>query len=96
MTRVIDELVESAPRELADEVHQRALWMVERGDQASSFEECTSRLWDDSGLADALERYETPYSAVIDQQLRELRAALRRVDGSRGPKTQLDRVRSQA
>lgn len=101
MTIVVDELVESALRELADETHQREMWLASTGPEVSSFTECISRLWDDSGLSEALDRPQSVYSPEIDQRLRELRTLLTGFDDSRSPEEilrdpQLDRARSMA
>ena len=77
MTRVVDELVEDALRELSDEATQTRLWQASEGPEVSSLVECTSRLWDDSGLATELDRA-VVYSESIDERIRELRAVLHR------------------
>jgi hypothetical protein len=79
MTRVIDDIVEEALRELSDEAAQTRLWSSSGSAEVSSLTEAKSRLWDDSGLADALERG-VVYSESIDLQLRHLRGVLRRID----------------
>lgn len=79
MKRVVDELIEDALRELADEERQRTLWRAKGGLEVSSFVECASRLWDDSGLAIAIESGPL-YDDEIDDGLRRLHATLRRVD----------------
>jgi len=76
---VLDEIVEDALRELSDERAQARLWRSSGGTEVSSLAEAKSRLWDDSGLADAMERGEV-YNAPIDTQLRRLRDVLRRID----------------
>jgi len=77
--RVVDELVEDALRELADTDAQLRLWQASGGPEVSSLIECTSRLWDDSGLATALD-HGVVYSETIDEHLSELRAVLHRID----------------
>jgi hypothetical protein len=79
VSRVIDELVEGALRELADEDAQAALWSASEGPEVSSLAEAKSRLWDDSGLGDAMER-DIVFTEGIDAQLRRLREFLHRVD----------------
>lgn len=79
MTRVVDELVEDALRELSDEATATSLWKAYEGPEVSSLVECTSRLWDDSGLATALDRA-VVYSESLDESFRELRAVLHRID----------------
>ena len=90
MRRVVDELIEDALRELADELYQRQLWLAFEGPEVSSLAECISRLWDDSGLAAALESDEEVYNPVIDDRLRRLDAILGRIDPSRAPESILE------
>lgn len=86
MSRVIDELVEDALRELADESAQRELWLAADGPRVSSFTECISRLWDDSGLSEALDSESGPvYTPEVDDRLSALRRLLRRIDERRAP-----------
>jgi hypothetical protein len=82
MKRVVDELVEDALRELADEDRQRTLWLSTGGPEVSSFVECLSRLWDDSGLATAMEQPGVVYDSEIDELLRQLDETLARVNAS--------------
>jgi hypothetical protein len=79
MTRVVDEIVEDALRELSDEQSQIKLWTSSGDTEVSSLSEVKSRLWDDSGLLDEMERG-VVYSDTIDAQLRRLRHLLRRLD----------------
>jgi hypothetical protein len=79
VTRVVDELVEDGLRELADEETQTRLWQASEGPEVSSLIECTSLLWDDSGLATAMDR-EVVYSSSIDEHLRQLRIVLHRIN----------------
>lgn len=79
MTRVLDEIVDEALRELADEEAQMRLWTSSGATDVSSLSEVRSRLWDDSGLADAMERG-VVYSDLIDRRLRHLRGILHRID----------------
>jgi hypothetical protein len=87
---VIDELVEEALHEFADERSQRVLWQASHGPEASSFIECYERLFTDSGLGTALGTTEVVYDPMIDGELRELNAVLARIDGSRPPGEILD------
>ena len=101
MRRVVDELIEDALRELADEAYQRQLWLASAGPEVSSLTECISRLWDDSGLSSALESRVAVYNPEIDDHLRKLDAILGRIDPSRAPEAiledpQLARARSLA
>jgi hypothetical protein len=79
VTRVVDELVEDALRELSDEHTQARLWSSSGATEVSSLAEAKSRLWDDSGLVDAMDRG-VVYSDHIDAQLRQLHDTLRRID----------------
>lgn len=81
MIRVVDELVEDALRELADRDAQARLWQASGGPEVSSLIECTSRLWDDSGLATAMDRG-VVYNESIDRHLREFHTVLRRIDAT--------------
>lgn len=79
MIHVADEIVEEALRELSDEHAQARLWSSAGGTKVSSLPEAKSRLWDDSGLSDAMDR-SVAYNDEVDTQLRRLRVVLRRVD----------------
>jgi predicted lipoprotein len=79
MTRVIDEIVEEALRELSDAQAQARLWSSTGETDVSSLTEAKSRLWDDSGLGAAMKRG-VVYSDSIDMQLRRLHDTLRRID----------------
>ena len=57
------------------------MWQASEGPEVSSLIECTSRLWDDSGLATAMDR-EVVYSDAIDKELRQLRSLLHRIDAT--------------
>ena len=82
---VVHALVEDALAELSDEGYQRRVWLAVDGPEVSSFIECVSRLWDDSGLTDAIDRRRGAYGAVVDARLRSLRATLGRIDEGRAP-----------
>jgi hypothetical protein len=85
--RIVHDHVVDALQELADESMQRRLWFStgENGADVSSLIECRCRLFDDSGLGDALDRNEAAYTPSIDDRLRALRNALRGIDGGRSP-----------
>lgn len=85
MSRVIDEVVEEALRELADPSAQEEMWRASAGPRLSSLTECRSRLWDDSGLADALDGQGGAFTAEIDEQFRALRRLLRQIDDRQPP-----------
>lgn len=80
MKRIVDELIEDALRELADEERQRTLWLSTGPPEVSSFVECMSRLWDDSGLATAMEQPGFVYDKEIDEELHRLDSVLGHVD----------------
>lgn len=82
---VVDDVVEEALRELADEDAQTRLWLASEGPEVSSLTECRCRLWDDSGLGDALEKPGVVYTPVIDSRFRDLRSVLGRIDDVRPP-----------
>jgi hypothetical protein len=79
---VIDEHVEDALRELSDQDEQARLWLARGGPEISSLDECVSRLFDDSGLGDALDRGAV-YSSDIDAALRDLRQTLGKISRDR-------------
>lgn len=85
MTNVIDAVVEDALRELADESDQRRLWLAAEGPEVSSFIECASRLFEDSGLILALEDGATVYTPEIDAAFTRLDRLLSRIDGRHPP-----------
>jgi hypothetical protein len=90
MIDIVDELIEDALRELADESRQRHLWLASNGDEISSFTECVERLWTDSGLAHELERRDVVYTHAIDDDLRKLDAFLHGIDASRADEEIID------
>jgi len=85
MKLIVRDLVTSALTELADESRQRRLWLASEGPEVSSFAECVSRLWDDSGLAAALDSGAPAFGADIDDELRELRELLREINPNSPP-----------
>jgi hypothetical protein len=78
VTRVLDEIVGEALRELSDEQAQMPVDFV-GWTRGLSLAEAKSRLWDDSGLADAMQ-LGVVYSDSIDLQLRRLHDTLRRLN----------------
>jgi hypothetical protein len=89
MKLVLDEIVEEALRELSDERAQRKLWRSDGEAEVSSLAEVRSRLWDDSGLADAMERG-VVYNSEVDAQLRRLDRVLEVLDDNTSVDTLLD------
>jgi hypothetical protein len=63
MSRVVMHLVREALAELADENYQREVWLASHGPRVGSVLEASERLFDDSGLGDALNR---PDALVFD------------------------------
>jgi hypothetical protein len=80
--QVSGEHVEEALRELADADAQARLWLADSGPEVSSLDECACRLFNDSGLGDALDKGPV-YGRDIDAGLRELRHAVARIDRTR-------------
>ena len=76
---VYKEMVRDALIELADEDYQRQHWTSLTPSGQSSLEECWERLFDDSGLGDALDGEAEVFGEQSDQCLREVDAALRQV-----------------
>ena len=76
--------VVEALQELADPELQHRLWLASSG-EASSFTEAICRLFDDSGLARALEREEVVYGVPTDTVLRRLGKAVQAVDEFQDP-----------
>lgn len=85
MTRILVEVVVDALRELADEELQRRRWTAAQGPEVGSIVEATSRLLDDSGLGDALDRGTKVFGEHADETLAELAHRLVRIDGTRAP-----------
>ena len=80
MIHVYNEIVEECLQEFADEEAHGVLWRSDGKSDVSSFIECSCRLWDDSGLGDAMEKPGVIYSKDIDDKLRRLHIVLRKVD----------------
>ena len=77
--QVYEEMVRDALGELADGEYQRQHWTSLTPSGQSSFEACWERLFDDSGLGEALDGQAEVFGDQADQCLRELDAALRQV-----------------
>jgi len=73
--------------ELADEELQRRLWRSsgEGGAEVSSFSECVSQLFDDSGLGVELDRGHLVFGEELDGRLRSLSVTLHKVNDLRPP-----------
>jgi hypothetical protein len=72
-------------RELANYDYQRKVWLASSGPEVSSFTEAVCGLFDDSGLGKALDKPHNVFTNEIDALLRELRMAIRKIDGLRKP-----------
>lgn len=68
---VFNTLIRDALSELADTAYQERVWAGHSPTEMSSFDECVERLFDDSGLAIALDQG-TVYAVEVDDLLREL------------------------
>ncbi len=90
MTAVRSEQVRSALQELADEPCQRRLWTGRVAGEMSSFVECVSRLYDDSGLDFAFERDERVFGPPVDDDLRALARLVSRVNADQHPDDLID------
>jgi hypothetical protein len=77
-------MILSSLDELADQDHQRRVWIAGGSSEQSSFVECFSVLYDDSGLGDALDANKVVFGEAVDGRLRELAATLSGVDARRG------------
>lgn len=82
---VLKELVRSGLEELSDTAFQERVWLGSSASEMSSFEECVSKLYEDSGLDLALENRQPVYRPDLDNELRELGALLSKIDGMRAP-----------
>jgi len=89
------EKILDALRELANRDIQRRLWLAESG-EVSSLTEAMSSLFDDSGLARALERDEVVFGVEIDALLRRLGKVSRLVDKLQNPEDLLHDPRMEA
>ena len=79
---VYTETVRDALLELSDAEYQRRVWTGQgTATEMSSFDETIERLFDDSGLAGALERGDDVYGSKTDSDLRKLEGLVR-VSGS--------------
>lgn len=85
MTRVLHSVVSEALRELSDEDYQRRVWLAESGPEVGSLTEAIERLFDDSGLGDALEDSKTAYLPETVSALSELDSLLKQIDDRRSP-----------
>jgi hypothetical protein len=91
MARVLIDHVRSGLDELSDLDYQSRVWTGrEPAGEMSSFEESVATLFDDSGLGWALDKDEPVFGQQIDAELRELRAALVKIDSRRSPDDVID------
>jgi hypothetical protein len=79
-------------RELSDAEFQHRTWMASKGPEVSSFSELVSQVFDDTGLADALDAGRCPpeLSEISFSVLKELDSAVSRVDQGATPEDLLD------
>lgn len=86
MTAVLTDTVQSALHELADLDYQSRVWTGRAGGgEMSSFVECVSRLYDDSGLELALDARQDVFGLPIDNYLRTLGDLVLKIDSSQSP-----------
>jgi hypothetical protein len=71
--------------ELASLEYQRRTWVEGGPDDYSSFEECVSTLFDDSGLIFALAGRDEVFNPQIDSSLRAFNKSLKVIDARRSP-----------
>jgi hypothetical protein len=83
MRKVYAHMILSSLDELGGIEHQRRVWIANGSSEMSSFIECFSILFDDSGLGDALDEGKVVFGEAIDSQLRELDTILSGVDTHR-------------
>lgn len=102
MTTVLTDAVRSALAELADLEYQLRVWTGRdpRGEM-SSFVECVSRLYDDSGLEQAFDEDQVVFGPTIDHELQALGELVAKVDSAQAPDAALadprmQRIRAQA
>lgn len=75
---------------LADEDYQRKAWLSASGPIVSSFTEDISQLFDDTGLAQALNDGCVVFGTDIDHGLSALAQVVNRIDQSEAPQILLD------
>jgi hypothetical protein len=69
-------------KELGDESYQKRVWCGGGGAEMSSFTEAVCTLFDDSGLAIALEKqHRILFSLKLDEDIRKLRSVIKSIDG---------------
>jgi len=90
MTSVSRHLVRDALRELADEAYQRRLWTEPQGPEVGSLTEAICRLFDDSGLGDALDNGQEIFGPPVDSLLVGLGDLLDGIDVQQQPRAILD------
>jgi hypothetical protein len=95
------DLISDAVKELSDISSQKRMWVVQTGDEVSSFSECVSALYDDTGLLTELQEKRLVFNTEIDEALRRLKDTLDRVDQTLRPaelvaSVEMERVRSEA
>jgi|GEM_PF-1467715 len=81
--------VVDALRRWSDERYQQQAWLAADGPVVSSFSEDVCQLFDDTGLATALERGEAALSPEIDRKLQQFALRLEAIDAMQPPATLL-------
>ena len=85
------DIVREALAEMSDVDFQRRVWAGHGDmDEVSSFDECMSHLFDDSGIGDDLDRNSPVFDAAVDADLRTLLALVQRIDPLRHPDEVID------
>lgn len=86
------ELILEVLRELSDADYQAALWTGKLEGEQSSFTEAVCALFDDAGLARAIDsgNLEKSYSNALCMQARQLRALVALIDDTRTPEDTLN------
>jgi hypothetical protein len=91
MTAILTDQVRAALNELSDVEYQARVWTGRgAGDEMSSFVECVERLFDDSGLEQALDAGDSVFGSQIDEQLRALGDLLVKIDSAQAPDELID------
>lgn len=80
-------VVREALEELADAAYQRRVWTASEGPEVGSLTEAIARLFDDSGLGDAMASGMDVYGVEAAGLLRKLDALLSELDDGRPPES---------
>lgn len=77
-------------QDLASYNFQKTAWLASSGPIVSSFSEDYCKLFDDTGLGDALDAGQIVFNNMTDRVLRDLDATLRKINANRSPQEILD------